>query len=207
MAEEPEGCGSEEAVRNYDMMFDERGRHELVLSIGHQTFPVDKRQRRIKWRCFVQTESVAIVNNVTFEVMDGMSARGETVTSAPFEIERNSACVSEAIEVNVTVNYQPWTKAPPTRHAHEVVLRPAGRGGTEEKFVVLQSPTLVDAPPISWAEYEAQPGQYIARTHQSTLGGGSSAMWAQRSATIVGAPPPSHQDWKVLPFKGLQPAD
>ena len=150
-----------------DDLFDSSGRHECVLSIGHMTYPVDKKQRRIRWRCFVQTESLAVVESCSFMVHDGLSVRAEVVSAAPFEIERTSACVSEMLEVIVTVNYRPWMRAPPTLHTHEVVLRPAGRGGTEEKFVVLQDPKLVDKPPISWAEYEAQPGEYIGRARAS----------------------------------------
>ena len=182
-----------------DDLFDERGRHELVLSIGHMTYPVDKRQRRIKWLCFVKTESLSVVDSCSFSVADGLGGRDEFVGAPPFQIDRTSACVSEAIEVIVTVHYKSWTKAPPTLHTHEVVLRPAGRGGTEEKFVVLHDPRLVDRPPISWAEYEAQPGQYIARGTAS-VAATAKGSWA--GPALAAKPPPSHQDWRAFPGLG-----
>ena len=153
-------------------LFDERGRHELVLSIGHQTSPVDKRHQRIKFRVWVQTESVAVVANCVFAVIDGTMARAERVAQPPWEVERTTACANEAVEVEVTIHYHPWTNAPPTRHNHQVMLRPAGRGRTEEKFVVLDDPKRLP-PPIAWNEYEARPGHYLHRPQGSQASRGA----------------------------------
>ena len=60
----PAAAAEEEEV----LSFDERGRHNLVLSVGHEAVPLDKRQRKIKWRCWVHADGgmSSVVSSVLF---------------------------------------------------------------------------------------------------------------------------------------------
>ena len=198
--------------------FDESGLHRLTLTIGHLTTPDGKKSTR--WRCFVRPDSDAVAL-CTFEVHDGLSAKGITVSTPPFEIERSTACVYTSLPIEITVHYQAWLGRQPSIHRHEVELRPSARsarshsmssGGvpverTEEVTILLRDPA-VTAPAIEWAEYEAPPGQYLARPPAPDQLGRSieraarDAKWAGRPSGMLGATAPRPDDWASFPSLG-----
>ena len=57
------------------LLWDEHGRHSLVLSFGHEATPQDKK-KRVKWKCWVTCESYAAIDHVIFE--DGISSVTDT---------------------------------------------------------------------------------------------------------------------------------
>ena len=91
---------------------------------------------------------------------------------------------------------------------HEIVLKPATKGGTaglercEDVLVVLHDPFNS----VPWAEYEAPPGRYLVRstTHDSAskLNGpqlGSAWSNPKRAAAAPSRAPPTITDWKEYP--------
>ena len=193
----------EEAAAHQQLMWDDNGYCQCIVFIEHTTQAVDSKQRRIKWRCHVATECADVIDRVVFTVQDGFGEKGTEVASFPFVLERTSTCISQSIDVEVEVHFSEWLHQAPKTHTYELALRPAGRAGSEEILVTFQRPTA-EPSTIEWSEYEAPPGQFIARPAPALGASSSGGSWGGKwsGGLKMGRSAPRPDDWSSFPSLG-----
>ena len=198
--------------------FDEGGIYRLVLNVGHRVVPEGK--KRYRWKVWLRTDVPNVVERVIFDVQDGLSRSGVSFTAPPYECERTTSCVYEQIDVLVSVHYQPWLNRSPSMHKHEVVFHVNGRGsrrgvpvdgsvrargvpldGNErslDEIVLLKQPapqassSSAPAEELLWHEYEARPGQFIAKPSLHDPPRARSGSWSHSAAAVHGSSSAPH---------------
>lgn len=200
------------------MEFDEKGLYQLVLNVGHRVVPEGKKLYR--WKVWLRTDVPNVIERVIFDVQDGLSRSGVSFTAPPYEYERKTSSVYEQIDVLVSVHYQPWLNRSPSMHKHEVVFHVNGRGsrrgvpvdgsvrargvpldGNErslDEIVLLKQPapqassSSAPAEELLWHEYEARPGQFIAKPSLHEPPRTRSGSWSHSAAAVHGSSSAPH---------------
>ena len=186
-----------------DIAFDANGVHRLALTIGHRTQPEGK--KRWRWKCYVRPDTPSVIEKVVFDVQDGLGGNRPSCSAPPYEYGATTACVYTSLQIIVVVHYKVWLNRAPSQHAHSVDFFTAARGrrgvpldGNERCFdevVLLKHPShakssaAAPAAELQWHEYEAPPGQYIAKPTLPERASLLSGSWAASAAADRRVPP------------------